>query len=90
MEKTKDNVPVENPSLFNVYVIWSLDGPIMATLLQFEDTDQQRQAMQGWSVKTWIEQAFDAEFEDQPELQLGDQSYEVAAIFESSDIRFIY
>lgn len=75
--------------LMNVYVVWSLDGPIMTTLLQFEDSDMQRQAMQQWSTQDYVAQAFDCEFGDEGE-SLGDSSYELAAIFEANEIRFIY
>jgi hypothetical protein len=73
--------------LINVYIVWSLDGPIMTTLLQFDDNDMQRQAMQQWSTFDYIRLAFDAEF---PDEEIGDSSYELVAIFEANDLRFIY
>ena len=80
-------------NLFNVYVVWSLDGPIMTTLLQYEESDMQRQAMQDWSTQDYIEQAFDCEFPDEPNAVVGGDSYECAAIFEAvgkNELRFIY
>lgn len=80
-------------NLFNVYVVWSWDGPIMTTLLQYEDDDMQRQAMQDWSVKDYVEQAFDCEFPGEPNAIVNGDSYECAAIFEAvgkNELRFIY
>jgi len=78
-------------NLFNVYVIWRLDGPIMTTLLQFEDSDMQRQAMQQWSLKDYVVQACDAEFGcDEPNAIEAGASYELMGIFESNDLRWIF
>ena len=74
--------------MMNIYVVWALDGPIMTTLLQFEDSDIQRQAMQQWSTQDYVAQAYDAEAEDG--TGLGEQSYELAAIFEAPKLHFIY
>jgi hypothetical protein len=80
-----------NNKLFNVYVVWSLDGPIMTTVLQFEDSDIQRQAMQQWSAQDYVVQAFDAEFGCEEPNAIGEgASYELAAIFEANDLRWIY
>lgn len=78
------------PKLMNVYVVWSLDGPIMTTLLQFEDSDMQRQAMQQWSTQDYVGWAYDCEFADEQGGSLGGSSYELAAIFEANEVRFIY
>jgi hypothetical protein len=72
--------------LIKVYVVWAYDGPIMTTLLKFEDSDIQRQAMQQWTTQDYIAQAYDVEF---GESYNGD-SYELAAIFEAPDLTFIY
>ena len=74
--------------MINIYVVWCLDGPIMTTLLQFEDSDIQRQAMQQWSTLDYVTQAYDAEIKDGTSLD--GQSYELAAIFEAPVIHFIY
>ena len=76
-------------NLFNVYVIWRLDGPSMITLLQFEESDIQRQAMQEWSDEDYVNQAYDTEFECEGSLADFD-SYELEAIFEAKDLRFIF
>jgi len=75
--------------LFDVYVVWSFDGPIMTTLLQFEDSDIQRQAMQQWSVQDYVAQAFDVEF-DEPNAIANGASYELAAIFTAKELHWIY
>lgn len=76
--------------MLDVYVVWVLDGPIMTTLLQFEDSDIQRQAMQQWSAQDYVAQAFDAEFPDEPNEILTGASYELAAIFKAKDLHWIY
>jgi len=79
--------------LFNIYVVWSLDGPIMTTILKFYEDDIQRQAMQDWSVQDYVKQAFDCEFPDEPNAIVNGDSYECAAIFEAvgkNELRFIY
>ena len=79
-------------NLFNVYVVWSLDGPIMTTMLQYNEDDMQRQAMQQWSVHDYIMQAFDCEFIADGISYKG-ESYECGAIFEAvgkNELRFIY
>lgn len=76
--------------MINIYVVWCLDGPIMTTLLQYPDTREQRKAMKGWSNQDYVEQAYDAEFLEEDGSSLGHQSYELAAIFESPSIHFIY
>lgn len=70
----------------NVYVIWSLDGPIMATLLQFEQLPETSMAQH------YVEMAYDAEFgaEDGNPIADGSASYELAAIFIANDIQWIY
>jgi hypothetical protein len=73
-------------NLINIYVVWAYDGPIMTTLLQYEDSDIQRQAMQQWSTGDYIAQAYDVEFEE----SWDGGSYEVAAIFEAPKLTFIY
>ena len=65
--------------LMSVTVIWKLDGPFMCTLLQYDDTDDQRMAMQSWSVKDYVDQAHDAEFPDEPNL-LDETGFECIAI----------
>lgn len=80
-------------NLFNVYVVWSFDGPIMTTLLQYDEDDMQRQAMQDWSVQDYIEQAFACEFPFEPNAIVNGDSYECAAIFEAvgeNELRFVY
>jgi hypothetical protein len=77
-------------NLINIYVVWSYDGPIMTTLLQYPEDDMQRQAMQDWAVQDYVAQAFDAEFEDEHNAILNGDSYEVAAIFEAPTLHFIY
>jgi len=76
--------------MINVYVVWSLDGPVMATLLQYDNDDAQRQAMQQWSTEDYVKQAFDVEFPGEPNTIGVKDSYELAAIFEAEHIRFIY
>ena len=78
-------------NLIDVYVVWAFDGPIMTSLLQYEDSDDQRMAMQQWSPQDYVEQAFDVEFgaEGGNEISEG-ASYELAAIFISNDIHWIY
>lgn len=76
--------------MMKVYVIWSLDGPIMTTLLEFEDSDIQRQAMQQWSAQDYVVQAFDAEFPDEPNNIQSGASYELAAIFTADNLHWIY
>lgn len=73
--------------LINIYVVWVYDGPILTTLLQFEDSDIQRQAMQQWTTRDYVQQAFDAEFSGDFSLY---DSYELAAIFEAPVVKFIY
>lgn len=78
--------------MINVYVVWAYDGPIMATLLQFEDSDIQRQAMQQWSPQDYVVQAADAELgfeEEENPIQKG-ESYELAAIFTAEKLHWIY
>ncbi len=80
-------------NLFNVYVVWCLDGPTMVTLLQYTDDDMQRQCMQVWSVQNYIEQAFDCEYPGENNLIVEGMSYECVAIFEAvgkNELRFIY
>jgi hypothetical protein len=77
-------------TMIDVYVIWSFDGPIMTTLLQFEDSDIQRQAMQQWSAQDYVEQAFDAEFIEEPNAIANGESYELAAIFTAEKLHWIY
>ena len=74
--------------LMDVTIIWKLDGPFMCTLLQYPDTDMQRQAMQQWSVKDYVDQAHDVEFPDEPNL-IAETGYEVIAIIRG-DIQYIY
>lgn len=76
--------------MINVYVVWCLDGPIMTTLLQFDNDDMQRQAMQQWTYQDYVEQAFDVEFPGEPNEIVDGASYELAAIFEADSVRFIY
>jgi hypothetical protein len=77
--------------IMNVYVVWSFDGPMMTTLLQFDDDDAQRQAMQSWSSIDYVRQAFDVEFGvEEPNAIENHRSYELAAIFEAKDIHWIY
>lgn len=76
--------------MLNVYVVWVLDGPIMTTLLQYEDSDIQRQAMQQWSAQDYVVQACDAEFPDEPNEILAGASYELAAIFTAKELHWIY
>ena len=76
--------------MMNVYVVWCLDGPIMTTLLQFDDDDMQRQAMQQWSADDYVVQAFDAEYPGEPNAVVNGASYELAAIFTAKDVNFIY
>jgi len=80
------------PELFNVYVIWLMDGPIFTSLLQYEDTDEQRQCMTHWSSKDYVEQAWDSENTDneEPNPIVNGATFEVAAIFESPTVKFIY
>lgn len=77
--------------MIDVYVIWVYDGPIMTTLLQFEDSDIQRQVMQQWSPQDYVIQAADAEFglEEENPIQKG-ESYELAAIFTAKELHWIY
>lgn len=70
--------------MINVYVVWAYDGPIMTTLLQFEESPEQREAMSLWSTDMWVLQAADAEG-----IAL-EGSYELAAIFEAKEVQFIY
>lgn len=77
-------------TMFSVYVIWSLDGPIMTTRLDFEDSDIQRQAMQQWSSEDYVVQAFDAEFPDEANDITAGASYELAAIFTADNLHWIY
>lgn len=81
----------ETTPLFNVYVIWILDGPCYLTLLQYDDTDQQRQCMTHWSTQDYVQQAWDAENSDtdEPNPIVAGGSYECCAIFEGANIRFI-
>jgi hypothetical protein len=77
--------------LFNVYVVWRMDeDDFFFTLLQFEDTDMQRQAMQQWSVLDYVRQAFDATYPDVPNLFQGREHpfFECIGIFEGN-IRFL-
>jgi hypothetical protein len=81
----------EMENLFNVYVVWSYDGPIMTTVLQFEDSDIQRQAMEQWSPQDYVVQAFDAEFGcDEPNAIGNGEPYELAAIFTAKELHWIY
>lgn len=73
-------------NLINIYVVWSYDGPIMTTLLQYEESDTQRQAMQQWSTEDYIAQAYDVEFGE----AYDGAGYELAAIFEAPKLTFIY
>lgn len=77
--------------MIDVYVIWVYDGPIMTTLLQFEDSDIQRQAMQQWSSQDYVVQAADVEFgcEQENPIVRG-ESYELAAIFIAEKLHWIY
>jgi len=82
-----------NPAqkLIDVYVVWRTDGPTHTTLLQFEDSDMQRQAMQDWATKDYVTQAIDAEYPGEPnQVSQGGASFEVIAIFEAPSVRFIY
>ena len=76
--------------LINVYVVWSLDGPIMTTLLQFDDNDMSRQARQQWSSQDYVEQACDVEFPGEKNHIIAGHSYELAAIFAAENVNFIY
>jgi hypothetical protein len=70
-----------------IYVVWVYDGPIMTTLLEFDNSYNQRQAMQQWSTFDYVKQAFEAEFSEE---DIFDGSYELAAIFEAPELKFIY
>ena len=82
------------PKLFNIYVIWRLDGEWLTTLLQYEDAEQQRQAMLGWSMRQYVEQAYDAEYlEESPEYPnpvAAGEPFECLGVFESADLRWVY
>lgn len=73
-----------------VYVIWSLDGPIMTTLLEYDDSDEQRQAMQQWSAQDYVTQAYDAEWPDESNAIVEGAIYELAAIFTAENLHWIY
>jgi hypothetical protein len=73
-----------------VYVVWVYDGPIMVTLLEFEDSDIQRQAMQQWALRDYVVQAFDAEFPNEPNAIAAGENYELAAIFTADNLNWIY
>ena len=78
-----------NTELFNVHVIWSCDGvDFFCTLLQYEDSDTQRQAMQQWSVRDYVEQAYDTEYPGQHNLITDGGKFECVTIFEG-DVRYI-
>ena len=68
--------------MFDVYVVWVVDGPVMTTLLQFEEED--RDAVMRWTPDQIVQQAKDAEDVSQ------DDSYELVAIFTGNEITFIY
>lgn len=68
--------------MFDVYVVWALDGPVMTTLLQFEEAD--RSTVLGWTAKQLIQQAADAE----EITEVG--SYELVAIFTCNDMTFLH
>jgi hypothetical protein len=76
--------------MINVYVVWIYDGPIMVTILQYEDSDIQRQAMQQWSPQDYVAQAFDAEWPEEPNAIVNGESYELAAIFTADNLHWIY
>ena len=71
----------------NTYVVWSLYGQSYMTLMHFGESDRQ-----GWSVQDYVEQAFDTEHPDLPNVIRKDgETYEVIAIFETEkEIHFIY
>jgi hypothetical protein len=70
--------------MINVYVVWVVDGPIMTTLLQYDDTPENRKMVKGWSTDQIVQQAKDVEEVDQ------DETYELAAIFTADNLDFIY
>lgn len=75
--------------LFTIHVIWRGDeDDFMCTALQFDDTDQQRQAMQQWSTQDYVAQAHDAEYPNEPNRIMRGEPYDCIAIFEG-DIRYI-
>ena len=77
-------------NLINITVIWRCDeDDFLCTLLQYEDSDDQRQAMQQWSVQDYVEQAYDAEYPELPNPIAAGASYECIAIFEGL-VRYIY
>lgn len=77
-------------NLFNVFVIWRGDEDnFMFTLLRYEDTPQQRQAMLGWTMRDYTTQAHDVEYPDEPNRIAQGDSYECIAVFEGN-IRFIF
>jgi hypothetical protein len=76
--------------MINVYVVWSFNGPVMTTLLQFDDSDEQRQAMQSWSSIDYVRLAYDTEFEDEQNAIESHGSYKLSTIFEAKDLRWIY
>lgn len=70
-------------NLLNVHVIWVVDGPGMVTLLQYEDTVENRRLLETWTEDQFVSQAKDTEEISQ------ESSYELIAII-TGDIKFIY
>jgi len=74
--------------MMNVYVIWCIDGPTMVTLLQYDDTDEQHQAMQQWSEQDYINQAYDTEWPNEGGMT-EDMTYELVGIFRADNLHWI-
>ena len=68
--------------MLSVYVVWSVDGPIMTTLLQYDESE--REVVESWTPDQFVEQAKDVEDVDQS------ATYELAGIFSADNLRFIY
>jgi hypothetical protein len=76
--------------MFAIYVIWNLDGPSHMTRLDYEELIEQRQAMQGWSTRDYVAQAFDAEYPGEKNLIAEGHPFECQAILEATELRVVF
>ena len=78
-------IGLKGKPMITVYVVWRVDGPLMTTLLQYEDEPDVWEAMSSWNTDQWVSRAYRAEFGGNLE-----GSYELAAIFIADNATFIY